>query len=397
MRILFIHNQAGFQGGAEANIHQVASAFSSRGHEVALLYGPGGAQKDLKAFLGPFAIATGYNRGGDGFAKAMETMRGWAPDIAYVHKLSDPVALEVLLASGVATVRMVHDHDMWCQRGSRYFPWNRQICDRRAGLSCVLTCGVVRNVNGGSLPVSFEWPGRKLHELRICRRFPTHLVQTEFMKSEMLLHGFDEKGIRVLPVAPEQDTSFVKSSYEGRGILFVGQILRGKGVDFLLRALERIKHKEWHAVIAGDGSHRATCEALAKDLKLGGRVRFAGRLSREELLGEYARARMGIVPSVWPEPMGMVGLEFMWAGLPVVGFDAGGIGQWLEHGRTGFLVKPRDVEGLAWAIERLLTEEAMAQRMGTHSRRIAEKLYRHGDYVDRLLEILEEARIPALA
>jgi glycosyltransferase involved in cell wall biosynthesis len=395
MRILFIHNQAGFQGGAEANIHQVATAFSARGHEVALVYGSGGAQKDLRRFLDPFVIGSCYDGRADGFAKAMEAVRDWDPDVVYVHKLSDPVALEVLLASGLPLVRMVHDHDMWCQRSSRYFPWNRQICTRRAGLSCVLTCGVVRNRNGGSLPIAFEWPGKKLHELRICRRFATHIVQTDFMKSEMVLHGFEAKGIQVLPVAPLQDTSFVKSGYEGRGILFVGQLVRGKGVDFLLRALDRIKHKDWHAVIAGDGTHRATCEALAKDLNLGHRVRFAGRLNREELLAEYGKARMGVVPSVWPEPMGMVGLEYMWAGLPVVGFDAGGIGQWLEHGRTGFLVKPRDVEGMAWAIERLLAEEGMAQRMGTLARRIANERYRHGDYVDRLLGILEEARIPA--
>jgi len=222
-------------------------------------------------------------------------------------------------------------------------------------------------------------------------------VQTDFMKSEMVLHGFHEGGIEVLPVAPTQDTPFVKGDYRGRGILFVGQILRGKGVDFLLRALDRIRHKEWQAVVAGEGSHRTACEALSKELRLGDRVRFAGRLGREELLTEYAAARMGVVPSVWPEPMGMVGLEFMWAGLPVVGFDAGGIGQWLEHGRTGLLVPPRKVEDLAWAIERLLSDQAMAQRMGSLARRIAEEHYRHGPYVDKLLGILENAGTPLKA
>lgn len=396
MRILFIHHQAGFQGGAEANIHQVACAFRARGHEVGLVYGSGGEQRDLKAFLEPFITGSRYNGSVDGFAEALAGVRDWYPDVVYVHKVSEPEALECLLASGLPLVRMVHDHDIWCQRSSRYFPWNRHICTRRAGVSCVLTCGVVRNREGGMLPVSFEWPGKKLRELGICRRFETHVVQTDFMKSEMELHGFDSAGIRVLPVAPEQDTTFVKRDYKGTGILFVGQILRGKGVDFLLRALERIKHKDWHAVIAGEGSHRAACEALSKDLGLADRVRFAGRLNREELLVEYAKARMGVVPSVWPEPMGMVGLEFMWAGLPVVGFDAGGIGHWLEQGRTGFLVPPRDVEALAWSMERLLTEEAMAQRMGILARRVAEERYRHDDYVDKLLEILEEARKPAL-
>ena len=387
MRILFVHELAGFQGGAEANVHQVATAFATRGHQVGMLYsrlGDDGGGGFLDVF-------DGHWRSSD-LALALERQ----PDVVYVHKISDLNLLRRLIGSGLPLVRMVHDHDSYCQRSSRYFPWNRTICTRRAGYACALTCGVQRN-RDGKLPLKLVWPGRKLAEIELCMNFDTHLVQTPYMESELILHGIDPGSVRVLPIAPQQQGIGPKDSYASPNILFVGQLLRGKGVDFLLRALAVVRElglgdgEAWSCTIAGEGQHLGTCQKLARDLDLADRVHFVGRLNRDELAAQYQNARLGVVPSVWPEPMGMVGLEFMWASLPVVAFDAGGISHWLEDGRTGFLAPPKDVGGLARHIGRLLENPPLAEEMGRRARRVAEAKYRHGDYIDRLLQILSEA------
>ena len=324
------------------------------------------------------------------------------PDVVYVHKTSDPAILRRLIESGLPVVRMVHDHDSYCQRSSRYFPWNRSICTRRAGYACAITCGVLRN-RSGRLPIKFAWPAKKLEEIRLCQKSHTQLVQTSYMRSELELHGFDPASIHVLPVAPQQHEIGRKRSYDSPEILFVGQLLRGKGVDFLLRALDTIRGMDlqqgagWRCTIAGEGPHLGACQDLASELGLGDRVSFIGRLSRAELAERYQRARLGVVPSVWPEPMGMVGLEFMWASLPVVAFDAGGISHWLEDGATGFLAVPKDVDGLARHIARLLEDPSLAEKMGRRARQVAELKYRHDDYIDRLLQILSEAAGPGHA
>ncbi|MGI9242993.1 MAG: glycosyltransferase family 1 protein, partial [Verrucomicrobiales bacterium] len=172
MRVLFVHEQAGFQGGAEANVHQVATAFAERGHRVDLLYselGEGGAGGFLDVF------EEHWQSSDVGAALASP------PDVVYVHKVSDLDLLRRLTASGLPLVRMVHDHDSYCQRSSRYFPWNRTICTRKAGYACALTCGVLRN-RGGRIPLKLAWPGRKLAEIELCKRFHTHLVQTAYME-----------------------------------------------------------------------------------------------------------------------------------------------------------------------------------------------------------------------
>ena len=67
---------------------------------------------------------------------------------------------------------------------------------------------------------------------------------------------------------------------------------------------------------------------------------------------------------MYPEAFGIVGIEAMSLGKPVVAFDVGGVSSWLEHEKTGFLLNDRDVNGMTTAIQTLLTDEACRERMG---------------------------------
>ena len=140
--------------------------------------------------------------------------------------------------------------------------------------------------------------------------------------------------------------------------------MRGKGCDLLLRALSTLGERPWQALIAGDGDQLQPCIALATKLGIADRVEFSGRIPRAELPARWRDARMGVMPSLWPEPLGLAGIEFMLHGLPVVAFDVGGIRDWLDHGESGFLIPHGDVAALSAAIVRLLDDRAMASRMG---------------------------------
>ena len=81
------------------------------------------------------------------------------------------------------------------------------------------------------------------------------------------------------------------------------------------------------------------------------RVTFTGWIPQEQLHEAYAHARCAVIPSLWPEPIATVGLELLHHGLPVVGFDAGGIGDWLRHEELGLLVPWNDTRNMAAAID----------------------------------------------
>ena len=150
-------------------------------------------------------------------------------------------------------------------------------------------------------------------------------------------------------------------------LLFVGRLVRYKGLDVLLRALPGL---EVRTVIAGDGPLRGPLELMARQLGLEGRVRFAGRVSDEELLAWYHACDMLVLPSVSrQEAFGMVQLEAMLCGRPVVSTDLRTGVPWVnQHEQTGLVVRTGDVASLRGAIERLIRNPELRARLGDAGR-----------------------------
>ena len=142
--------------------------------------------------------------------------------------------------------------------------------------------------------------------------------------------------------------------------------------------------------IIGEGPHRAHCEQLATKLGLSDRVTFTGWIPQEHLHEAYAHARCAVVPSLWPEPIATVGLELLHHGLPVVAFDAGGIGDWLKHREVGFLIPWNDHKEMALAIDQLLKNRPLAQKMGMAGRQLAEQNWVYHNYLNDLEFVLCE-------
>ena len=143
-------------------------------------------------------------------------------------------------------------------------------------------------------------------------------------------------------------------------MVYAGRIVREKGVDVLIRAAREV---DAEFVICGDGRLEAMRE-LARRCGVERRVQFKGWLGPEELSREVADALVMAVPSLWPEPFGMVGIEALAAGRPVVASATGGIEDWLEHGVSGLCVEPGDVRGLACALNELLADRSASARWG---------------------------------
>ena len=385
MRICFVHDVIGDLGGAEANVRHAATGLAARGHEVALLHGTGTTSGEER-FKTLFPMRFDWARNG---LEAVAAALASAPDVIYVHKLANMDVLERLVASHIPLVRMVHDHDMYCGRSYRYLPWNRKPCTKTAGWGCLKTCAVVRDRNG-ILPVKLNWPGDKLRELELCRQFDRQIVVTPFMQNELVQHGFDAKTISILPPVPKPAPADFHADYRDPEVLYVGQLLRGKGVDAMIRALSRCQSTTWRARIIGEGPHRHDCEQLVQQLGLADRVTFTGWIAQEQLHEAYAHARCAVIPSLWPEPIATVGLELLHHGMPVVGFDAGGIEDWLRHEEVGLLVPWNDLTTMAQSIDRLISDKNLAETYGQRGRQIAQQEWVYGNYVRDLEFILDQ-------
>jgi glycosyltransferase involved in cell wall biosynthesis len=388
MRLLFVHQNFGAFGGAETNIQITAEELAQRGHDVALMHAAETGRSTEsweRTFSRRFRLPA--NRRQDAVTSALDS---FSPDIIYLHALPDADVIETLLASAVPVIRMVHDHSLYCLRSYKYNPLTRAICHRSASLYCAFPCmaSIARNRNG-AFPLRFAGFAAHRKELELTKRCARFVVYSEYSKGELVNNGFDPDKIQIhVPMRCESNSPI--SSFSARNlIVFAGQIIRGKGVDLLLKALAKLS-VPFECLILGDGNHRPYCQRLCTRLNLADRVQFRGFVSAHELQKYYVDASVFVFPSVWPEPFGMAGPEAMRYGLPVVAFDAGGIREWLIDGENGFLASWMDTDAFALHIEKLLSDKELARQLGRNGRERVNRIYSASHQVDILEQIFRE-------
>jgi glycosyltransferase involved in cell wall biosynthesis len=201
-------------------------------------------------------------------------------------------------------------------------------------------------------------------------------------KCVVIPFGFDPE--RVAPTAPSA------RSGEAPLVLFVGRLVEYKGVDVLLRALAGAAHAR--AVLVGDGPRRLALEELASDLGLADRVTFAGEVTDEHMARLYAACDLFVLPSVTrAEAFGVVQLEAMAAGKAVVSTSVPTGVPWVnQHERTGLVVPPGDVPALRNAIERLLADPELRQRMGREGRARVARDFTPARMIQQMLALYRE-------
>jgi glycosyltransferase involved in cell wall biosynthesis len=401
-KILLVHETFGRLAGAEQNILVTAPRLRED-FALAILYGRRSG-RDEAAFEALFPEALAVDFGGPAAAVRRQVAEAVAqvnPDLIYVHKCVAVPVLEALVDSGRPLVRMEHDHDIYCMRSYKYFPWSRCICLKKAGPCCLFPClaSLKRDRSRGRLGLQWVNYRRQMRCIDLSRRFTAQFVVTHYMREEMIRQGFPPERIHIFPPIPATAAATFSSSFSDRNlIVFAGQIIRGKGLDVLLRALAHCR-APFELAVLGSGSHQAYCEQLTRKLNLQDRVRFHGFVAFDAMAEIYREATLVAVPSVWPEPIATIGLEVLRYGLPVVGFDAGGIRDWLKDGETGFLIPWMDTAAMAARIDELLTDKNKARRLGAQGREFVNREYAFDPYMTRMKAAflaLMEGREPAM-
>ena len=180
----------------------------------------------------------------------------------------------------------------------------------------------------------------------------------------------------------------------GRVILTVGRWEvreRYKGMDTLITVLPRLlpRWPDLQLVIAGDGEDRVWLEHLTERNGVRRHVRFLAGLSHEALSACYAACEIFALPSA-AEGFGLVYLEAMARGKPVIGGAHGGAPEVIEDGKTGYLVPHGDSVQLATSIETLLTHPELGKEMGARGKKRVEEAFRFNVFAKAFKKILRE-------
>lgn len=375
MRLLFVHNRPIWDpraGGGQRVNHELATHAVRAGHEVKVLHVGAGGEGEPEALEyetesiieSPRLLVNAFR-----VARAVRRLaRSWKPDVVYASSAEGGL-VPLLLPDGVGLMATMHHPDP------------------------------------PALP-ELRWGSRPLHALSDLRRMQNawlhavllrgahHItVPSDWSRHALLDRGYVEpdRPVAVVPngvsdawfeqaePAPEPETD----------LLFVGRLDDQKGVDVLLRALGSKKMKGVSARLVGTGPSERAYRDLAASLGIADRVHFAGHRDHAGIRRLTLRSRAFVLPSR-RESYGMVILEAMAAGLPVVATHAGGIPEVAQDDVSALLVPSDDVDDLASALRRVLDEGDLAARLVAAGRATA-AAHRWGSVAERVLRELHLA------
>ena len=231
-------------------------------------------------------------------------------------------------------------------------------------------------------------PARRLSVEAEVVGFADALVAATLAEREQLMRLYGASAERIRVISPGVDTerfhpipqALAKERIglcpDRRTILFVGRIEPLKGIDSLLRAIARVIEERPEmreglcvSIVGGDldriheDDEMIRLQELREELGIGDIVTFLGAKDQDLLQYYYSAAEMVVMPSDY-ESFGMVALEAMACGTPVIASDVGGLAFLVKHGRTGYRVPARDPAALASRITQLLSDEALRRRIG---------------------------------
>jgi glycosyltransferase involved in cell wall biosynthesis len=389
MRILLVNEARAGGGGVETYLSAIAQALTARGHELALLYG------NTAAEIGPTTVHTAESWSvadeQDGLSGVLRHVHEWRPDVAYSHNMRR-LDVDEMLSREWPVIKMMHGYFGTCVSGQKTFLLPAaSVCTRRCGPACLALygprrCGRLRPVE---VIRNYGWAER---QRRLFGRYRAIVVASSHMRQEYIGHGVSAERVHAVPLfaLPGQPCS---SGTPDIDVLFLGRMTPLKGTDVLPRALERASStvgRPISTVIAGEGPARAALQTRLAHAP-GVRPSFPGWVDERGRADLLARARVVVIPSVWPEPFGLVGLEAACFGVPAIAFDVGGIGEWLTDGVNGCLVPTAGgPDAFGSAIAAVVGDPVEHARLAAGAREAALR-FSAAAHVSRLEALFEQA------
>lgn len=397
MRILFVTDfYHPYSGGVEIHVRTIAHELADRGHDVAVatLGTPGDEPaRDRDGPVSVFTVAHSAERSGVGFTHEhrpwappfpdpltmhglRRVVRAYGPDVIHGHDWLARSVLPTTVSGGVPVITSLHYYTRTCAKKTLWY--DERACVGPALGRC-LACardhyGAVR----GTAVVLGLRAGAALED----RRTAGWISVSAATEAGNGLVGDSRSTVIANPLAQPAPRGVVDLPAEvpdGPFVLFVGDIRPEKGLRVLTAGVAHLRDRHGDTtplVVAG--------ERMSGELDLPDNTIELGHVDHAVVQALWRAATVGVIPSLWPEPFGLVAIEAMAAGCPLVASDIGGLSEILADGRAT-LVEPGRAERLGDAIHELLTDPV---RRAAQAERAEATVADYG--VDTIVDAIEE-------
>jgi glycosyltransferase involved in cell wall biosynthesis len=341
------------QGGVSTAVAALARILRQRGHQV-IVYSaadPSHSHSDLDV-IGLWALRYARFPGGRipiDPAKLTRELIRFHPDIIHNHSMS-VMGMQALAAARLLGIPILGTCHVYLAGFLNYAPIS---------------------LDGQPMMEKVAWQ----YTANLYNHFPNVTTPSEAMRLKLASAGLH---VPSAAVSNGVDTNLFhphrplfRLTPQTLTILHVGRLGYEKSVDVVLRAFGHLAHAYPQArlVIVGDGPQTSQLQSLAKDLEIASRVEFVGQVCHDRLPDIYRQANVFVTASTI-ETQGLVVLEAMASGLPIVGVDALALPELIQPGVNGYLAPPEDEHALAEAMAQLLRSEDLRLEMGNASRQI---------------------------
>jgi len=383
MKIVVANELFGHKGGIERYLFETSLILKSDGFQLFGLFLK--ETENREDFTDLFEECIFYKPGSTD-SGMLKRLKDKGVTHVLIHKINDNNLLSQL-NKHFTTISFIHDHDYYCYRRHKYLPVSRKNCSLPMNIIYCSACSCLLEKDPNSFAgVNILNPLKKSKLLRQLKKCNYSIVLSDFMRGNLLKNGFDADKIKKINPFKTllESTEFPKTG-DGVNLLFAGQIIRGKGVDLLIRSVALLKNN-FHLNIVGKGNDEEYIRDLIIELNLNSKVTMCG--FSPNITKEYQNCDIVIFPSRWQEPFGLVGIEAFSNKKPVIGFDVGGVAEWLKDGINGFLVKEGNLQSMAEKIDMLIDDTETAQLFGENGYKMVKEEYNTGIFLSKLKELL---------
>jgi glycosyltransferase involved in cell wall biosynthesis len=394
LTIAQVSNSCSRNGGVGTYVLNLCRALGNAGHRVFVVHAdptvsspPPGAHDHF--FVEEFDHFSDEDRSRSTARSVMHVLQRLRPDVVHIQSNNNFV-LEADIREQFPSIKSLHLYD-FCPSETKFHHASGVTCQHATGPLCIARLGYKRCMLTKRPSIMWSHYRRAVAANQNNAHYNKLIVGSEFVKKQAIASGYPASQITVVPYFTRLPGDSRQAKEDNKTVLFTGRVAREKGLGKLLEAMALIR-SDWNLIVDGDGPDLNRTKQIARRLGLSNRTDFVGWAAEDQHLELFRKASVVAVPSVWPEPFGMVGIEAMSHAKPVVAFNVGGITQWLEDGHTGFAVTPYDLKGMSERIGYLLQNEPIAKEMGLNGRRRVEQEFSADKHVNKLLELYREVR-----
>ena len=387
VKILHINDRLNWSGGSQTYLIQLIEELEKRNVENIVIYGE--QTYDIESNILSYYIPniTDFSFFGNKIKiKQLEKIvADEKPNIIYLHDINNLQVIEYC-SRILTTFIFMHDYRFICPGNTKYFIRQERICEKNLGVQCLFYpyLKMCNNRRPDRVLKSFY----KVLKAKNSLKNVHIIVASNYVKERLIEKKFKANQISVIPYFTKIPQSVGRNN-RSKMILYLGRTAEAKGVNHLLKALALVK-SDCETIITGAGNNLNNLKELSESLHIDSKVKFVGwadREHRDELLEECIFV---VMPSLWPECFGIVGIEAMAFGKPVIAYNVGGVSDWLKDGENGLLVPQGNIKELAEKIEFLLRNSDIALDFGMKGKEIVRENFTDEKHIEKLLMIFKE-------